>query len=256
MRTIVRTSLALPLLTLLALVPLAAREPRQAASDLPAARTLIDGYIEAMGGREAVLAQTSVRATGTFSIPASGLSGTVEFLRAKPNKFLQKQSLPGIGEIEEGFDGTVGWTISPLTGPALLEGKQLEQTKFYADFFEDLKQSDRYTSMTTVEKTTFEGRPVYKVKLVAKSGDEDFEFYDVETKLKVGEISTRDSPMGSLQATTSYSDYRKFGSLLHPVTTKMSAMSVQMVVTISTVEYGKVDPSAFAVPPQIKALIK
>lgn len=256
MRKILRTGLTLPLLSVLALAPLGAREAPQSAAALPAARALIDGYIKAMGGREAVLAQTSVRATGTFSIPASGLTGTVEVLRAKPNKFLQKQSMPGIGEIVEGFDGTIGWTISPLTGPALLEGKQLEQTKFYADFFEDLKQSDRYTSMTTVEKTTFEGRPVYKVKLVTKDGNEDFEFYDVETGLKAGEISTRDSPMGALQTTTAFSDYKKFGNLLHPATTKMSAMSIQMVMTIATVEYGTVDPSAFTVPPQIKALIK
>ena len=165
-------------------------------------------------------------------------------------------SLPGIGDIEEGFDGKVGWSISPLTGPTLLDGKQLEQRKFDADFFEDLKASDRYASITTIEKTTFEGRPVYKIRLVKKAGDEDLEFYDSETGLKVGAISTRDSPMGPMQSTTAWSDYKKFGSLLQPATTKVSVMSTQMILSITGVEYGKVDPSVFAVPAQIKALIK
>ena len=102
----------------------------------------------------------------------------------------------------------------------------------------------------------FEGRPVYKVRLLKKAGDEDLELYDSETGLKVGAISTRDSPMGPMQTTTAWSDYKKFGSLLQPATTKVSVMSTQMILSITGVEYGKVDPSIFAVPAQIKALIK
>lgn len=257
MHRILRPGLALPLVAVFAIAPLAARAPhRQAAAELPAARTIIDRHIKEIGGREAVLAQSSTHATGTVSLPAAGLTGTLEAFHAKPNKFLQRMSLPGIGQIEEGFDGTVGWSISPLTGPTLLDGKQLEQRKFDADFYEDLKASDRYASITTVEKTTFESRPAYKIRLVKKGGDEDIEFYDSENGLKLGAVSTRDSPMGPMQGTTAFSDYKKFGSLLQPATTKVSVMNTQMVMAITAVEYGKVDPSVFAVPAQIKALIK
>ena len=89
-----------------------------------------------------------------------------------------------------------------------------------------------------------------------KAGDEDIEFYDAETGFKIGAVSTRDSPMGPMQSTTTWSDYRKFGSLLQPATTKVSVMSTQLVMSITAVEYGKVDPSVFSVPAQIKALIK
>jgi hypothetical protein len=252
-----RPGLALPLAALFAIAPLAARsDDQQAAAELPEARAVIDRHIKEIGGREVVLAQTSTRATGTVSLPAAGLTGTLEAFHAKPNKFLQRMSLPGIGDIEEGFDGTVGWSMSPLTGPTLLEGKLLEERKFDADFFEDLKAGDRYASITTLEKTTFEGRPVYKIRLQKKSGAEDLEFYDVETGLKAGMITTRDSPMGPMLGTTSWSDYKKFGSLLQPATTKVSVMNTQMIMAITTVQYGKVDPSVFALPAQIKALIK
>lgn len=257
MHRTLRPGLALPLVAVFAIAPLAARTPgSQAASELPAARTIIDRHIKEIGGREAILAQSSTHATGTISLPAAGLTGKLEAFHAKPNKFLQRMSLPGIGDIEEGFDGTVGWSISPLTGPTLLDGKQLEQRKFDADFLEDLKAADRYQSITTVERTTFEGRPVYKIRLVKKGGEEDLEFYDSETGLKAGAISTRDSPMGPMQGTTAWSDYKKFGSLLQPATTKVSVMSTQMIMAITSVEYGKVDPSVFAVPAQIKALVK
>lgn len=266
MPRVLRPGLALPLAAVFAIAPLAARgSGGQSTSELPAARTIIDRHIREIGGREAILAQTSTHATGTVSLPAAGLTGKLEAYHAKPNKFLQRMSLPGIGDIEEGFDGTVGWSLSPLTGPTLLEGKQLEQRKWDADFYEDLKPSDRYTSITTVEKTTFEvvvppsaplQRPVYKIRLLRKGGEEDLEFYDVETGLKIGAISTAESPMGPMQATTSFSDYKKFGGLLQPATTTMSVMSAQLILAITTVEYGKVDPSIFAVPAQIKPLIK
>jgi len=251
-----RPGLALPLAALFAIAPLAAREAGNQANSLPSARSLIDRHIKEVGGREAILAQTSSHATGTVSIPAAGLSGKLDSYHAKPNKFLQRMSLPGIGDVEEGFDGTVGWSLSPLTGPTVLEGKLLEERKFDADFYEDLKSGDRYTSITTVEKTTFEGRPAYRIRLVKKAGDEDIEFYDTETGLKIGAVSTRDSPMGPMQSTTTWSDYRKFGNLLQPATTKVSVMSTQLVMSISSVEYGKVDSAVFSVPAQIKALIK
>ena len=257
MSRILRPGLALPLVAVFAIAPVAATTPAgQTSAGLPAARTIIDRHIKEIGGRAVILAQSSTHATGTVSLPAAGLTGKLEAFHAKPDKFVQRMSLPGIGNIEEGFDGKVGWSISPLTGPTLLDGKQLEQRKFDADFFEDLKASDRYASITTVEKTTFEGRPVYKIRLLKKAGDEDLELYDSETGLKVGAISTRDSPMGPMQSTTAWSDYRKFGSLLQPATTKVSVMSTQMILSITGVEYGTVDPSVFTVPAQIKALVK
>jgi hypothetical protein len=257
MHRTLRPGLALPLAVFFALAPLAARTPNtQATESLPAARTIVDRHIKEVGGREAILAQTTTYATGTVSLPAAGLTGKLEAFHAKPNKFLQRMTLPGIGEIEEGFDGTVGWSISPLTGPTLLDGKQLEQRKFDADFFHELKANDRYESMTTLEKTTFEGRPAYKIRLLKKGGEEDFEFYDAETGLKAGTISTRDSPMGPMESTLAWTDYKKFGGLLQPATTKVSVMNTQMILAITTVEYGKVDPSVFTLPPAIKALIK
>jgi hypothetical protein len=82
------------------------------------------------------------------------------------------------------------------------------------------------------------------------------EFYDVATGLKAGAMSTRESPMGPMLGTTVYSDYQKFGVLRQPTTMKVNLMSQQMIMSIVKLEYGTVDPAVFAVPPQIKALIK
>ena len=262
MRTLfARPGIAAPLLMVLALAPLAAQAPATSAAvaprqKLPPAREIIDRHIRALGGRDAILAQTSTHIVGTVSMPAAGLNGKMETFHARPNKFLQRMSLPGIGDIEEGFDGKVGWTTSPLTGPLLFEGRQLEERAFDADFFDELKSPDRYVSIATVERTTFEERPAYKLKFVKKNGAEDVEFYDVESGLKIGGIATRDSPMGPMQGTTSYADYKQFGPLRQPTSLKVTTMNVQMVMAIVTLEYGTVDPAVFALPAPIKALVR
>ena len=223
---------------------------------LPSARSIVDRHIAAVGGKAAILSHSSTRATGTFTVASAGMTGSIEVFAAKPDKSIVKITIPGVGEVVEAYDGKNGWTLSAMTGPMLLEGKQLEEKRFDTDFFGDLHDNSRYESMTTVERTEFDGRPCYKVRLVRKGGGEDFEFYDVDTGLKAGRIATRETPMGTVTGTSTEGDYKKFGNLLQPTTVKNTMMGVQQLITITTVEYDNVAPSVFEPPAQIKALIK
>jgi len=236
--------------------PAPRRAPADTAAALPSARSIVDKFIAATGGRTAILAHTSTRVTGTMSIAGSGMSGAIEVLNAKPNLSLVKVTIPGIGEILDGFDGTIGWMLSPVMGPMVYQGKELADRKFDADYYGDLHDASRYSSMRTVEKTTFEGRPCYKVSLTRIGGGEDIEFYDVATSLKAGSIMSRATPMGEVSSTTVLSEYRKFGDLLLPAVMSQSSMGTRQDIIVTTVEYDKVTRSAFEAPPQIRALIK
>jgi hypothetical protein len=232
--------------------------PAAAATDatLPSARSILDRHLEAIGGREAVLSHSSTAARGTLSMPAAGMTGTLEIYAAKPNKSFLKISLGGVGFVTEGFDGTHGWAESPMTGPMLLEGKQLEEKRFDSEFHSELKPENRYSSMVTLEKTQFEGRACYKVRLVRVTGGEDIEFYDVATGLKAGSITTRETQMGTVTGTTMEGDYRRFGKLLQPTVVKSQISGIEQVMTITAVEYDSVPASVFAMPAGIKALLK
>lgn len=264
-RALPRTVAAAPLAAILiAPLTLTAQTPQAPAPEtakpaqltLPSARSIIDRHVKEIGGRAAVLSHTSTRASGTLAVPSAGMSGTIELFAAKPDKSVLKLSIAGVGEILEGFDGKTGWNVSPMTGPMLLEGKQLEEKRLDTDFYGELHDDSRYQSMTTLERTDFDGRPCYKVKLVRKNGNEDVEYYDVETGLKAGRVATRETPMGTVTATTIEMDYKKFGNLLQPTTVKQTVMGLQQVITITTVEYDNVAPTVFEPPSQIKALIK
>jgi hypothetical protein len=184
------------------------------------------------------------------------MKATLEIYAARPNKRLVKMSLAGIGDVAEGFDGTHAWSMDPMSGPRLATGEELKQRTLDADFDSDLDPASKYTSIKTIEKTTFDGRDCYKISLVRKDGVEDFDFYDVTTGLKAGSINKRTNPMGNIEMTSTHKEYKKFGDLLLPSVVKQSAMGAEMVTTIISMEYNAVDPSVFDLPAQIKALIK
>lgn len=261
-----RLGVAVSAIAALAFVtPLAAQQPAAQskppaaapAPALPSGREVVDRYIKAIGGRAAVLSHTSLHTTGTYAVPSSGLVGTLEtFAAAKPDRALQRVAVPGVGEILTGYDGEHGWSVNPMMGPMLQDGKELEQARYDADFYSELRDPAKYMRLTTVEKTTFENRPCYKVSLLRADGTEDFDFYDVETGLRAGSINTRESPMGRVTTTSVEGEYKKFGNLLQATTLTVKAMGIEQKVTIATVEYDDVAPSAFEPPAAVKALIK
>jgi hypothetical protein len=243
----------------LLLAPLYAQAPAKAdtAAALPDARELINRHVKAIGGREAILAHKSMHATGTLSVPASGISGPMEIFGASnPDRVVVKTTVTGIGDIMEGFDGSHGWSVSPMTGPMLKVGKELTQTRLDADFYSELRAPEKYPDVKTVEKTTFDGRPCYKVSIKRIDGVEDFDFYDVATGLRAGSINTRESPMGTLTMTSIEGGYKKFGKLTQATTVTQQVMGVEQKITLDTVEYDTVQASAFEPPAAIKALIK
>jgi hypothetical protein len=252
----VATMAALLFAPLYAQAPAPAKK-ETAAPALPDARELINRHIKAVGGREAILAHKSMHATGTLSVPSSGISGPMEiFGAANPNRVLVKTSVPGIGDILEGFDGSHGWSMSPMTGPMLKVGKELTQTKFDADFYSELREPKSYPDVKTIELTTFDGRSCYKVSLKRIDGVEDFDFYDAATGLRAGSINTRETQMGTLTMTSVEGAYKQFGKLTQATSVTQQVMGIEQKITLATVEYDTVTAASFEPPPAIKALIK
>ena len=220
----------------------------------PTARQIVDRYVAAVGGREAILATSSTHTTGVFEVPAAGLVGQVDVYAAKPNRMLVKSSFPQLGEVTSGFDGTTAWSIDPMQGPMVLEGKQLEERRSEADYYARLHEPSKYQSMETVGLEEFEGKPAYRVRFVRTTGETIDEFFDPETGLLVGSTTTRETPMGAVTVTSVIGDYKRFGGQLVPTRVVQKVNGQEIVVTISAIEYDTVADSVFALPEPIRAL--
>src|SRR4051812_17511529 len=96
------------------------------ATTLPAASALVTKYAAAVGG-PAYLAAKSIMTKGTMSMPAAGLSATFQMTQLAPNQMQMVTTIPGMGEVQVGFDGTNGWALDPMQGPRVLTGAELDQ---------------------------------------------------------------------------------------------------------------------------------
>lgn len=235
----------------LAALPAAAQEP--AAGISAEARAIVERHLAAVG--EAT-PHASMRATGALAMPAQGITGTVQIVAARPDKTLLRAEIGGIGSLESGYDGTHGWTVDPIMGPALLTGKQLAQAKFDAVFDGPFHDLGRFTSMTAAGTETFDGRQTHRVNAVNVHGDRSAEYFDAATGLYAGSVSTRETAMGAIEVTSFVRDYRKAGGTLQPHQLVQRMMGVEQIITIEKYEFDVAGPDTFAMPPAVKALIK
>jgi hypothetical protein len=245
-------------LAALLFAPVYAQAPEKTTTPaaLPDAREIINRHVKAIGGRAAVLAVKSMHSTGTLTVPANGMTGTIELFGSAPNLQVIKITVGGIGEIAEGFDGSHGWSMNPMLGPTLKVGKELDQAKLDADFYSELRDPATYPTVKTLDKVSFDERPCYKVSLTRIDGSTDIDYYDVATGLRAGSENTRETPMGTITQTSIEGGYKKFGKIVQATTLTTKAMGVEQRISLATVEYDKVDPSVFEPPAPIKALLK
>ena len=229
-----------------------------AAQALPSAKEVLDKHVAAIGGRDAVNAITSLEQSGTMELAAMGISAELSMAAAKPNKMAMTMSIPGMGEMQQGFNGEIGWDNNPMSGPRLTEGEELINRKESASFLESFGVFDpaRFTSMEVVEKTTFAGEEAYKVRMVRKVGRESMEYFSVASGLRIGSQTTAVSPMGEMEINATLSDYKQFGNVKLPTKMSQSQSGQDIVMTFANVKFNEVTDAAFALPPAVKALVK
>lgn len=246
----------LPTVLLGGLFALLAVVPAHAQGTLPSGREVVNKFIQAMGGQAVVLAQSGRHMTGTFSIPAQGMSGTLDIYGQPPNKMVARVTITGIGDITSGYDGTTAWAVNPMMGPMVLDSLQEHQTRQQADFYSSLYRDDHIRSLETVADTTFEGAAAYKVKVTTTWDETYHEFFDKQSGLMLGSQRTQASPMGSIEFVTTVSDWRKVEGMLVPFKSVQRMMGIEQIVTIDSVQVTNVPDSVFVLPPEIQALIK
>lgn len=225
------------------------------ASALPPAAPLVAKYAAAIGA-PALMRAPQITTKGGMAMVAAGINATFEMVQLRPNSMQMLTTIPGVGAIQVGYDGTIAWSVDPMQGPRLLAGKELDEIREEADPRATARAPDLFSAVETVADTTMGGERCYLVKLTWKSGRETFDCYSPTSGLMVGSKSVQQTAMGAIPVTTVYNDYKKFGDFTMPTKTTQSMMGQQQVITISSVEVGTGAGVSIVAPPEIKALVK
>ena len=187
-----------------------------AADDLPKAETILDKYIEVTGGKAAYAKIHNEVSTGTMEFAAMGLKGELVSYSAEPDKRLAEFTLPGVGKLLDGANGEVAWATSAMQGPRIKEGDERAEALVESQFNADAHWRDVFKSAETVAIEAVDGKDCYKVVVTPKAGNPITRWYDKQSNLLVKSSMIAKSPMGEIEAVSTFSDYRKEGDLLVP----------------------------------------
>lgn len=223
---------------------------------LPKATEIFDRFVEVTGGKEAYAKHTSRTSKGSWELAGAGIKGQMTMYQAAPAMIYVQIDVPGIGQLKQGFNGTVGWTMNPMTGAMLQEGKELSQAKRESTFNLVAHMAEQFATTTTEEKIEFDGEMCYRVKLVSKEGDVSQAFYSVDSGLFRGMKMTAPTPQGDIPTTSTFRDYKEFGGIKVATVNVISAMGQQQTLTQESIEFNNVDPSVFVLPAAIQTLVK
>ena len=79
------------------------------------AEEVLEKMIEAQGGRDKLASVKDTTVTGTFEMPAMGLSGQITRYHKEPQLFRMDIEVMGM-VITQAYDGEIAWALNPQTG--------------------------------------------------------------------------------------------------------------------------------------------
>ena len=224
----------------------------------PSAKAIIAKYVEAIGGRDAILKHGSCHWSGKFDLPAQQVSGSLDVFGAQPHKQLMKVNIPGAGKYLRAFDGRIAWTFDPQEGSRAgtnwtyhakqgLRRRSLDDRYPLNDVFDlyaSLHDEKDFVSLKTAGTAPFEGRECYQLEIIRSRGQVLTEFYDAGSGLLAGMAYGGDKP-----ETIVLEDYREFDGVKIPTrVSRKERGTVKDLFTIASVEFTPVVDSVFAMP--------
>jgi hypothetical protein len=228
--------------------------PIAAPTDLPPAAEIFRRSVDAIGGADAIRRHTCMHVKGTLASPGMPTPGSMQIFMLAPNRFLTVIEMGQLGRMEQGFDGTVGWSRNPMMGAQLLKGATLDELRRQSDFYRELDPGKLWDTAATKSVTDFAGFRCHEIEVTGDLGTGSL-FYGVDDGLARGMRLTVDTPMGKVPTETRMIEYKAFDGLKVATRTEISAMTATQTMTVESVTYDPIDPKVFDLPADVKALV-
>ncbi len=219
---------------------------------------VVEKYLAALGGRPALAKLTSRKGVGTVTIgtPNGDLPGTIETYSKAPNKSRALLTLDlsafGASEmmtLDQRFDGTTGWALSPMQGDQQITGNQLENMKNNSFPSPLLTYKETGTKVELLPQETVGGKTYIVLQIAPKTGSASKAYINPATYLierMVAKVTVPDA--GEVEQTSELSDYRVVDGVQVPFVVFNSSPLQSVRITLKTVEHNiALDDAMFSV---------
>ncbi len=227
-----------------------------AGKSLPSGAEVMDRFIEVTGGKSAYQAVHNRVGKGSIEMVEMSIKGPMASFFSAPNLAYIKMEIGGMGEIERGTDGKVGWEKSPMTGARVMQGKEAEFVLRESLFNAELQWRKVYSSVENMGEEKDGDKSYYKIKATPISGPPKTLYYNVSTGLLDRMKFVVATQGGDMPIEVLVEDYRKVGGILMSFKSTQKVSGQTMRMTLESIEVNvKLAPDQFALPDDIKALL-
>ena len=219
-------------------LPLAEAAPRPAAPEAkpgetkpaePTADQILAKYTEALGGSAAIEKLTSRAMKGTM-VTSGDITLGYEVYQSNPDKMYSVLHTPKQGDIEQGFNGVVGWQKN-ARGMRVLEGEQLAEMRRAAVLYSDIKLKDQFSRLMYGGKDKIGDREVYVLRGVGKDNRRERLYFDAQTGLLVRRITSTPTIVGVIPEQVDFEDYRNVDGMMMPFTIRIASVDPNITST-------------------------
>jgi hypothetical protein len=222
-------------------------KPGEAKPVFPPADQLLDKYLSAIGGAEALQKVTSRVQKGTLTA-FGGQHFPVDVYSKAPEKRLSVMHLPN-GDSLTAFDGNQGWLSVPGR-VHMMSAAENAAARLDADLYFPLHVKTLYEKLRVDVGEKIEGRDTYLV--VGRSEGQPLLrlYFDKESGLLLRLIRYAETPLGRNPTQIDYADYRSANGLMVPFRWTLSRPGNQFTIQVEQLQQNvPVDDANFAPPP-------
>jgi photosynthetic reaction center cytochrome c subunit len=212
----------------------------------PTADQIVEKYIVAVGGEEAIRKVTSRQAKGV--IIANGTETPIELFMKAPNLRLSISQNPSGGSYTA-FDGSAGWMGS--TGHAAREMSSAESwaAGIDAEFALPLRLKEMFPQLRRGRTETVNGAECEVLTGTAEGRPPVRLYFDAKSGLLVRLVRYADTSMGRNATQIDYADYRESGGIKVPFRWTLSRPIARFTIQLSEVKSNvAIDSAKFAKP--------
>jgi predicted TIM-barrel fold metal-dependent hydrolase len=185
----------------------------------PSANELVEGYIQALGGEEALAKITSRGAKGSFYVPSYGSRGSYQEYAVAPNSLIRTFHVEGYGVTQRCVKGEIGWSEDPEYGVRDVTGDRLMELRLEAELSHPLSLRSRFSELQFAGRTSIEGSELFEIRALYDDRIPVTLWFDPATRLLACIERPETFPDGSsVRARMHYEDYRSVDGVMVPHT--------------------------------------
>lgn len=229
-------------------VDVKSKDAAKAATD-PTVDQIIDKFENVIGGRAAYEKVTSRVISGSFEMPALGLSGKFGETFKAPNKYSMFMDISGYGKMIEVHDGKAAWEKDPTSGVREQSGVELAGTKIDSELHREIKLRKLFSKLELKGIEKVGEREAYVIVATPTEGSGEKWYFDVQSGLMLRRDIEREGPQGKMPFELYLEDYREIDGIKLPFVLKGVNPAMTMIMKYESVKHNDpVDDAIFVKP--------